>query len=48
MMMFASETSMEEDIIVQPECELDLDKMAQQVQNLIKFKHFYAQVDFNP
>lgn len=32
---------------MQPEGELDLDKIAQHVQNLFKFMNFYDQMDFN-
>lgn len=38
----------EEDTPIQPKSKPDLDEMAQQVQNLLKFKHFYNQKDFNP
>lgn len=33
---------------MQPEGEPDMDKMAQRAQSLIKFKHFYDQMEFNP
>lgn len=48
MMGSASERNMEEDVPKQPESEAGLDKMAQWVQNLFKFKHFYNWMDFNP
>lgn len=33
---------------MQFECEPNLNKMAQRVQNLFMFKHLYDQMDFNP
>lgn len=38
----------EEEIDPQSEIEPDLDQMAQKVQDLLKFKSFYDQMDFNP
>lgn len=37
----------DEDVTMQSKGELDLNKMAQRVSNLFKFKKFYDQMDFN-
>lgn len=36
-----------EDVPLQSEGKPDLDKIAQSVQSMFKFKHFYDQVDFS-
>lgn len=37
----------DEDVSMLPEGEPDLEKVAQQIQNLFKLKIFYDQIDFN-
>lgn len=45
--MFSTKRDIEGDVPTQPEGESDLDKMAQQVQNLFNIINFYDQMNFN-
>lgn len=46
MMLSASKKDIEEDLPIYLECEPDIDKMAQRVQNMFNFKQFYDYMEF--
>lgn len=48
MMVSTSDKSIGKDVPMQSQSEPDLDKMAQRVQSLVKFNHFYDHINFNP
>lgn len=48
MMASYVEEDAERDVPMQLEGDPNVDKMAQQVQNLFKFSDFYDQMNFNP
>lgn len=48
MMVSHSEAGVERTDEEMPEVELELDRMAQQVQNLFKFRNFYNQMHLDP